>query len=374
MNVLHTECGLNWGGQEYRTLIEAKWLNQHGHQSWIACDPRGELFKRGTAQSGPMVPVSMRSNADFKGISRLRRFCREQKIDILHTHGPKDSWMCFPLHLMGVPVVRSRHITVPIKSGIQHSFIYRNGCRRVIATAAIIKETLVNVNKLDPNRVDVVGEGVSLEEYNPQIDKMMFRKEWNVSADAPCIGIIAMMRGDKGHHFFLDAAFEVLKTHPGAHFFMIGEGIGGKRVERELRDRIQAVNEKRVMMTGYRWDIPQVIAALDIVVIASIEVEAQSRIAPQTFACKKALIATNVGGIPELVTDGMNGLLVPPSDPKAMAEAVRKLLDDAGLRKKIADAGYQTAKERLSIEKMMEATLAVYHKAIGGEIPRLRSG
>jgi glycosyltransferase involved in cell wall biosynthesis len=366
MRILHTECGLNWGGQEYRTLIEAKWLNHHGHQSWIACDPRGELFKRGTAQQGPMVPVSMRSNADLKGISSLRRFCREQKIDIIHTHGPKDSWMCFPLHLLGIPIVRSRHVTVPIKPGIQHSFIYRNGCRRVIATAEIIKQTLVNVNKLDVNRVDVVGEGVSLEEYNPQIDKMIFRKEWSVAADAPCVGIIAMMRGDKGHHFFLDAAFEVLKTHPDARFFMIGEGIGGKRVERELRDRIQGVNEKRVIMTGYRWDIPQVIAAMDIVVIASIEVEAQSRIAPQTFACQRALIATKVGGIPELVTDEVNGLLVPPSDPKAMAEAMRKLLDDSSLRGKIADAGYQTAKEKLSIERMMEDTLAVYQKAVSG--------
>jgi glycosyltransferase involved in cell wall biosynthesis len=364
MNILHTECGLNWGGQEYRTLIEAKWLNQNGHRSWIACDPRGELFKRGSAQNGPMLPVSMRSNADFKGISTLRKFCRNQKIDIVHTHGPKDSWMCFPLYVRGVPIVRSRHVTVPIKPGIQHSFIYRNGCRRVIATADIIKQTLVNVNKLDPQRVDVVGEGVSLEEYHPSIDRMTFRKEWGVPAEAPCMGIIAMMRGDKGHHFFLDAAFEVLKTHPDARFFMIGEGIGGKRVERELRDRIQAANENRVIMTGYRWDIPQIIAALDIVVIASIEVEAQSRIAPQTFACKRALIATKVGGIPELVTDGVNGLLVPPSDPQAMARAMRKLLDDPILREKMADAGHQTAKEKLSIEKMMEDTLAVYQRAM----------
>lgn len=364
MNVLHTECGLNWGGQEYRTLLEAKWLNQHGHQSWVACDPRGELFKRGTSQNGPMVPVSMRSNADVKGISMLRRFCKEQKVDVIHTHGPKDSWMCFPLHLMGVPVVRSRHITVPIKSGIQHSFIYRKGCRRVIATAEIIKETLVSVNKLHANHVEVVGEGVSLEEYHPGIDRMIFRKEWGISEDAPCIGIIAMMRGDKGHHFFLDAAFEVLKTHPEARFFMIGEGIGGKRVERELRERIQAVNETRIIMTGYRWDIPQVIAALDVVVIASIEVEAQSRIAPQTFACKRALIATKVGGIPELVTDGVNGLLVPPSDPKAMAEAMRKLLGDFALKEKIASAGWQMARERLSIERMMENTLSVYQKII----------
>ena len=120
MNILHTECGLNWGGQEYRTLIEAQWLNRHGHRAWIACDPRSEFFRRGNERGAPVVAVSMRSNVDLFGLSSLWKFCRWKKVDVIHTHGPKDSWLCFPLHLAGYPVVRSRHTTVPIKSGFQH--------------------------------------------------------------------------------------------------------------------------------------------------------------------------------------------------------------------------------------------------------------
>lgn len=364
MNILHTECGLNWGGQEYRTLLEVEWLNRHGHRAWAACDPRSEMFRRGKARGAAVLPVSMRSNADFDGLAALWRHCRREKVEVVHTHGPKDSWMCWPLHLAGWTVVRSRHITVPIKPGFAHGFIYRHGCRRVIATAAVIRETLVWVNGLDPARVDVVGEGVDLDEFSPSADGAAFREEFGVSANAPFLGIIAMMRGDKGHRYFLDAAFEVLKTHPEARFALVGEGIGGRRVERECRERIAAAGEeKRILMTGYRDDIPRVMAGLDLVVVASVEVEAQSRIVPQAFATRRAVVATRVGGIPELVEDGVNGLLAPPGDGAALAAAMRRLLDDPALRERLAAAGYATAKARLSMERMMRDTLAVYARA-----------
>jgi glycosyltransferase involved in cell wall biosynthesis len=365
LNVLHTESGLNWGGQEYRTLIEAQWLNGHGHSAWVACDPRSEIFRRGCERGAPVVSVSMRNNADLSGVQALHRICRREKMDVIHTHGSKDSWMGLTLHWAGYPVVRSRHITVPIKPGFFHSFIYRHGCRRVIATAEIIRKTLIEVNGLDPARVDVVGEGVDFNEYHPFVDGREFRKEFKIPSNSPLIGQIGMMRGDKGHHFFLDAALEVLKDHPEARFVMVGEGVGGRRVERELRARIQEAGEQeRVIMTGYRWDIPNVMGALDIVVLASIEVEAQSRVVPQGFACRRAVVATRVGGIPELVEDGESGLLVPPGDGAAIAKAICRLIEEPEFREKIAAGGYRVACRRLSLDRMMEATLAVYETAI----------
>ena len=202
----------------------------------------------------------------------------------------------------------------PIKPGFAHTFIYHHGCRRVIATAEIIRETLIRVNGLESSRVDVVGEGVDLQEYHPSVDGSAFRAEFGIAPEAPLIGNIAMMRGDKGHHFFLDAALETLKCHPEARFVMVGEGIGGRRVERELRSRIEkAGDQKRIIMTGYRWDIPKVIAALDMVVVASIAVEAQSRIVPQCFASRCAVISTRVGGIPNC-DRWTKRLLVPPGE------------------------------------------------------------
>jgi glycosyltransferase involved in cell wall biosynthesis len=365
VNILHTECGLNWGGQEYRTLIETEWLNEHGHRAWVACDRRSEIYGRGLGLGAAVLPVSMRNNADLLGLSKMWKFCKQNKIDVIHTHGPKDSWMCYPLHLAGYPVVRSRHVTVAIKPGFQHTFIYQRGCRRVIATAGIIRDTLIKVNGLDPDRIDVVGEGVDLKEYNPDIDRKAFRFEKDIKISAPLIGNIGMMRGDKGHHFFLDAALEVLKKFPEARFVMVGEGIGSRRVERELRARIKkAGEEERIIMTGYRWDIPKIVAALDMIVVASIEVEAQSRIVPQAFASQRAVIATDVGGIPELVKNEENGLLVPPGSGTEIARAIERLIENPEFRDRLAIAGYHFAIKELCLDRMMEKTLAVYEKAI----------
>jgi glycosyltransferase involved in cell wall biosynthesis len=368
MNVLHTECGLNWGGQEYRTLIEADWLNLNGHRAWVACDQRSEMYGRGIGLGSPVIPVSMRNNADLFGLAALLKLCRKNKIDVINTHGPKDSWMCYTLHRLGYPVVRSRHVTVPIKPGFQHRFIYRHGCRRIIATAGIIRDTLIRVNNLSPENIDVVGEGVDLNEYHPKNDSSAFRSEFQISPSAPLIGNIGMMRGDKGHHFFLDAALEVLKVFPEARFVMVGEGIGGRRVEKELRNRIQKAGEEdRIIMTGYRWDIPKIIAALDIVVIASIEVEAQSRIVPQSFASRRAIIATNVGGIPELVQNEKNGLLVEPGNGKAIANAITRMIENPAFRDGLAESGYAFALKELSLKRMMEKTLNTYEKALGAK-------
>ena len=365
LNVLHTECSLNWGGQEYRTCIETRWLNDHGHKGWIACDPRSALYYRGAKLGVPVVSIEMRRPYNINSMLQLAKFCRHNRIDLINNHGSRDSSLCFPLFLAGYATVRSRHITDPVKSSFNRSFSYRFGCSRVIATAAVIREMLIENNRVKPKKIDVVGEGVDLAVYNPSEDGFAFRREFDIPEDTPLVGIIGMMRPDKGHPYFLDAAFEILKSHPGARFALIGEGVGNRREEYKLRARVEEAGEsRRVIMTGYRWDIPEIIAALDIVVVASTGVEAQSRVVPQAFASKRAVVATDVGGISELLRHEHNGLLVPPANPQALAAAIRLLIDAATLREHLAAKGYETAQADLSLERMMELTLNSYRKAI----------
>ncbi len=367
MNILHTECSLNWGGLEQRIVVETCWLNKHGHKASIACDPRGELFRRGAEAGAPVVAVSMRSNFDVRGFWALCGLVRGG-VDLINTHGSKDSWLCFPLHLAGVPVVRSRHLTLRVTPGAR-SFIYKRGCRRVIATAGMIRQALVETNGVAAERIDVVGEFVDLAEFHPGVDGGLFRARFGFPADAPLLGIVAMIRGEKGHRVFLDAAFEVLKTHPAARFALIGEGTGDRKLEALCRAKIErafgsAAAGSPIVMTGFQRDIPEAIAALDIVVVPS-RAEAQSRIIPEAFAMRRAVIGSRVGGIPELVEDGRTGLLVPPGDAAALAAAMRRLIEDGALRTSLAGAGHALALKELSLDQKMEETLSSYRKALG---------
>jgi glycosyltransferase involved in cell wall biosynthesis len=367
MNILHTECGLNWGGQEYRTLLEVDWLNAHGHQSWMACDPRGKTFARAGAMGIKRLGISMRNSVDIPGISALITFCRRHDIEVIHTHGPKDSWMCYFLYLLGWPVVRSRHISVPVKNTWRRTFIYRQGCSKVIATAEAIKRGLIEHNHIPAERIAVVGEGIDLSLYRPENDGSAFRKEFGIAPDAPLFGIIAMLRGDKGHKFYVEAALKVLQAHPQARFVIVGEGIGsgGGWVKRETIARLEEIRESRVILTGYRQDIPEITAALDVLVVASTSVEGQTRVIPQAFATRRTAIGTTVGGITEIIRDGENGLLVPPENADALAAAMRRMIEEPALRQQLAETGYRDSQRDLSIELMMEKTLAVYRETMG---------
>ena len=360
MNILHTECSPNWGGLEHRIVVETNWLNAHGHKAYIACGPESELFRRGREAGAPVLAAPMRGSLDMPGFLALWGIVRKYRIDLINTHGSKDSWLCLPFHLAGVPVVRSRHLTLRVHPGVR-SFIYKHGCRRVIATAGLIRDALVETNGVPAGRIDVVGEFVDLEEFNPAVDGAPFRGRFGIPADAPLIGIVAMIRGEKGHRTFLDAAFTVLKTHPEARFILVGEGTGERKLEIACRARIE--KEPAIVMTGFQRNIPEAIAALDIVAVPS-KAEAQSRIIPESFAMRRAVVGSRVGGIPELVEDGKTGLLVPPGDAAVLAAAITRLIEDAGLRGRLADAAYALAQRDLSLDQKMEQTLASYRKAM----------
>jgi glycosyltransferase involved in cell wall biosynthesis len=350
LKILHTESSLNWGGQEYRTLEEVRWLRARGHMAWIACDPCSEMMKR----AGPelCIPVKMKRAFDWRASQELRRFCREQGIDLIHTHSSKDSWVCYPLHVAAWPVVRSRQITNLVRPAIDRSFIYRHGCSAVVASAACIRENLISHTRVAAERVHVVGEGTDIGRFSPARDGGPVRAEWRVKADEVLFGLVAMIRPEKGHALFIEAAERVLKTaRVKTRFAIVGEGVGNRSYELTIRDlllaRFGSVADGPIFMTGYRQDVAEVMAALDVLVVPSLA-EAQSIVTPQAFASGKPVIASRVGGLPELVKDEDTGLLVPPGDACALANAMSRLAGDLPLRKVMGVKAREYAVNELS--------------------------
>lgn len=235
----------------------------------------------------------------------------------------------------------------------------------MIATAEMIRRALIDTNRVDPAKIDVVGEFVDLGEFNPAVDGTPFRMRFGINQAAPLVGIVAMIRGEKGHRVFLEAAMVVLKTRPDARFVLVGEGTGNRKMEIECRRRIEKAfgANPPIIMTGFQQNIPEVVAALDIVAVPSLA-EAQSRIIPEAFATRRAVIGSEVGGIPELVRDGATGLLTPPGDSAALAERILRLIADSDVRERLAMGGYNLALRELALGQKMQQTLDCYTKAI----------
>ncbi|MEO6055165.1 MAG: glycosyltransferase family 4 protein [Chthoniobacterales bacterium] len=366
MRILRTESSRNWGGQEERLLAEANWMIQRGHFVAIVCDPEAALLPRARELEIPCFPTRMRTSINPLATIALFGIIRKWKPDVVHTNSPKDSWLCYPLHVAGVPVVRSRNISLSHHMTWTRSFIYRYGCRRVIPTAEFIAERLRNESKVPADHIDVVGVGVDTKVFNPEIDGSAFRHELGIAESAPLFGVVAMLRGEKGQRIFLRSALEVLKTHPNYRFIMIGRGTGKGNIEQKLKEEILAAfpnGESPILLTGFRKDIPEAMAALTALVVPSIH-DAQPLVIPQAFAMGRAVIGSRGGGIPELVRHEENGLLVEVRDEAGLTAAMLRLGEDQEFRKRLEKAAYEFCSRELSFDRKMEQLIASYTKAL----------
>lgn len=357
LDILHTESSTGWGGQETRTVLEAEHLTRRGHRVRIAGPPGSGIEREARRRGLPFFPTPIRSVLDPTAYLRLVRFLRREKPLILHTHSSKDSWLA---GLAGrracVPVIfRTRHVSIPVRPQRLNP-VYRLP-DRIIVTAAAIRNDLVGRCGLAPDRVVPLPTGVDLQRFGPHVSGRAFREEFGLGAKTPAVGMVAQLRGSKGHDHFIQAARLLCRRKPDVKFFIVGNGRRRALIGEKIRSEGM---QERVTMTGYREDIPNVMSALDVLVIASTRTDGIPQAGLQALATGVPVVGTQVGGIPEIVLDGETGLLVRPGDARALAEAIETLLDDPARRERMGRTGAQIARARYSLEAMLDALENLY--------------
>ncbi len=359
MRSLFLESSRSWGGQEYRTCLEVNWLNAHGHDAWLGCDPAGEVFAKATELGTRTVPFLLRKRIDPLVSLRLWKFCRRRRIDVVKTFSSKDHWLALPLYWLGIPLTRARCITDPI-NGAKRAFIYRYGCSCIVADAPVIKRQLVAENGISPDKIEVIGSAVDLSRFHPERDGAKLRAELGIPREAPLIINVGMIRPDKGQLALVAAASIVLQQRPDARFVFVGEGTGLRKQGLRVREAIaRAGLEHRILMLGYRWDVPEILAASDLVVIASLRTEASPIVLREALASGRSLVATRVGDVEEVIEHGEHGLIVAPGAPEEMANAILRMIGDRELAARCARKGLELARERFCFDGMMQKKLRV---------------
>jgi glycosyltransferase involved in cell wall biosynthesis len=352
--ILHTEASLGLGGQEIRIVSEARWLLEHGWDCLIACQPASRLLAEARAAALPVTALRMRGAWDVGALLRLRALIRAQGVALVHTHSSVDSWLAtIAAKSLGVPVVRSRHVTIPILR--RRALIYRMADRIITtgeAVAARVRETGVPAD-----RIVAITAGVDTARFHPGVSGKAVRDELGIAPEDKAVGLVANVRGSKGHAVFLEAAREVMQTRRDVRWVIVGDGVGFDDVRRRVHEMGLG---RSVIMTGFRRDIPEVMAALDVLVLPSIKSEATSQVIPQALAVGTPVAAAATGGIPEIVHDGETGRLVEPGDASALAGAIRALLDDPDRAREMAAAGQALVRARYSSDVTMAATTDVY--------------
>ena len=347
---------MGFGGQELRILAETRWLRAHGWDTLIVAQPGSRLFVEAQSGALPTVVLAMRHASDLGAVLRLRRLLRDRRASLVHTHSSVDSWIGgLAARSLRLPVVRSRHVTIAVPR--RRALVYRLA-HRVLTSAERVRDVLVEAG-VDPRKIVPVPPGVDTDRFHPDVSGARVRAELGLRG--PVAGLVANIRGSKGHDVFLDAAGAVAAVAPDARFLVVGDGVGFD----EVRSRVRARGlEGVVIMTGFRRDIPEVMAALDVLVLPSTRSEATSQVILQALAVGTPVVATAIGGSPEVIRDGVSGRLVPPHDAQALASAILATFNDHDGARTMARRGQAHVRERLSMDAQMGVTTAVYRELL----------
>lgn len=368
--ILHTESSTGWGGQEIRILTEAAGLRERGHDVAILCQPHSALAARAREAGLPLLldrmPFALDPRTIFRMVGRFRRW----RPQVVITHSSVDSWCAgVAARVLRIPVVRMRHLSVPIGQHPASRFVYRSLCDVVITTGEAIRDLLVSEVGLPPDKVLSIPTGVDIARFDPRkASGCKVRDTLGIPPDAPVAGMVAVLRDWKGHRIFLDAMVEVRRRIPSVRALIVGEGPQRRNIERRRRELgLEGV----VILTGHREDLPDVLASMDVVVSASTGAEGIPQALLQALAMERPVIATAVGAIPEIIRDGETGRLVAPRDPVQLGEAIAAVLGDPAAAHPQAVAGARLVRQRWNIGRMLEAVERVY---AGVALPPYKGG
>jgi glycosyltransferase involved in cell wall biosynthesis len=362
LRIAHTESSINMGGQEIRILEQIRWLLDHGHAAWLLAREDSAIYREGLKRGLPLRAVPFRGSLNPRAVLTVLDHVRREKIDLIDCHSSRDASTVLFAKLLGIPVVRSQHICKRIKDDFFHRLTWTMGCCHIIATSNSIAHRVVNQNLGPREIIDVIGEGVDLGRFRPDVDGKPARKGFGVPDTARLVTVIGMIRPDKAQRYLVRAVDRIVEQVPEAYFFVVGSPTKPEFME-ELQQEIDRIDHKdRVILTGFQDAVEDFIAASDVIVLTS-TIEARSQVIPQAFAMKKVVVATNVGGIPEYVKDGETGFLYPPGDSEKLAELVVAAL--TGDVRGITERAYTLAHETAGLDAMMNETLRSYRKVLG---------
>lgn len=235
---------------------------------------------------------------------------------------------------------------------------------QVIADGGPIVEQLAPY--LPPSRLIVAHNGVDTKRFSPEVDGTAVRAEWGLAHTDVLVGNVARLTPWKGQDHLLRAFAEAAAHFPTARLVFVGTPVfDDDKFERELRLTVDDLRLRdRVIFAGYRWDLPEVLAAIDLFVHAAIEKDTSPLAVVSALATGKAVVSTSVPGVAEMLTPGVDAVLVPPADATALAQALRSLLADPAERHRLGREARDTAVRRLSLPAHAERCQAVFSQAL----------
>lgn len=356
LRILHTEAAVAFGGQEHRIFKEMHAMRARGHHIEALCQPQAQLVPRLRDAGFTVHTVPMGGLANYlKAVVAVRKLLIQGRYDVVNTHSRIDTLIAgTAARLAGTPlIVRTRHLANKVGSMLSYTWLPH----RVTTVSDYVRRYLVSRGVPDEHTATLYSPVV----LPPPVDHSTLRGELGLSDQDVVVGCVAVMRAAKGHKSLIDAIRPLMETRPNLHMVFVGSGSPTFENTKAYIDELGL--QHRIHLMGTRRDVPNLLAGFDVFALAT-EQEASGTVFVEAEAAGVPVIGTDVGGVSEMMRDGVTGILVPLHDMPALRGALERLIDNPILRKEMGDAGRNMVwgEGVFSPERLAENTEAVYRK------------
>jgi glycosyltransferase involved in cell wall biosynthesis len=309
--------------------------------------------------------LGRRTSTDLHHWFGLRGILRRERVDVLHSHMfGSNAWGTVIGRLARVPVIVAHehtwsYVGRPLRRLVDREVIGR-GSTAFIAVSRDDQRKMIEIEGVDPEKILHVPNGTSAP---PPPSGADVRAELGIPPGVPVIGTVSVLRPQKALDVFIRACAELLRENPDLRVLLAGDG----PLRDELTEMVAGLGvQDRLLMLGYRSDAPDVLAALD-VAISSSAFEGSPLAVMEYMESARPIVATRVGGVPDLIEDGVHGLLVEPGDAEALAAATRRMLADPEAARRMGEAARERRRREFTVEVMVRRFEALYERLAAGE-------
>ena len=354
--IFHIDTETEWRGGQQQAIYLIEGLIKKGVATLLICRQDSKLYEYALKNSIPVETLPLRSEYDLFSAFKLKKLIKTYHADLLHCHNSHALGLgVLTKFIIDIPLVASRRVDFPIHKNLFSTFKYNtqklnrlicisDNIRRVMEKSKIPQDKLITIRSaVDITKADRIGDANNVLSELPESEFV--------------IGTVAALTGHKDYPNLINAAKLVLQDKPDVTFVAIGDG----KLNAELSLLIQNMHlEKSFILMGHKQNVYDYLKRFDIFVLAS-KLEGLGTSVLDALSCGKAIVATNAGGIPEMIVDRVNGLLVPKQNPEALAKAIIQLIDDSELRVKLAIEAKESATS-FDISKLIEQHIDLYNR------------
>ncbi len=368
VKVLHVDSEMGWRGGQQQAVYLFEAMHKKGYDTSFICCPSSKLANYLEDKSLPCHTLKFKGEIDLIAGLQLALYARQKGYRILHLHsGHALSWgLWAKLFNRKLILIATRRVDFPIKKNLFSRIKYLNPwIDRHVAISDNIRNVMIS-DGIPEQRITTIHSGVDVLKNRDAVVPSGFREQWKICHDGVIVGTVAAFVGHKDYPTLIKAAAIVVKTNPKVYFMAVGDGVLQPKMQTLAADL--GISD-HFIFCGFQTRVGDFLKAFDIYVMAS-KLEGLGTSVLDALALGLPVIGTRAGGIPEMIEDGKNGLLVDKKNPGQLASAILRMVGDTALMKSLGKNAAASVK-LFSIENTIGKNIELYHRLINASIKRI---